>query len=108
MVKWAGDHQCINLRHLTTKSKTNISEVFHELAGYTAHIIVVYPAFRLSVDNSVWSAVKEIGEIASKNTAGFYAFDAKLLIESVQVPVQSVHSKVNAFAFQTCGVVKNK
>ena len=51
---------------------------------------------------------KEIGEIASKNTAGFYAFDAKLSIESVQVPVQSVHSKVNTFAFQTCGVVKNK
>ena len=108
MVKRACDHKRIYLRYLTAKSKTNISEVLHELAGNTTHITVMYPAFRFSIDNRVRRTVKEIGEIARENTARFYAFDAKLSIESMQVPIQPVHSKINTFAFQACGVTKNK
>ena len=108
VVKRVCNHQRVYLRHLTAKPETDISEILHELAGNTAHILVMYPTLRLSVNDGVRRTVEEIRKIACKNTTGFYAFNAKHSVKSVQVSVQPVHSEVYALTLQACGVIKNK
>ena len=78
--------------------------------------LFVMPRFLVGITHQVYR--HRVFAIAGVITALFlmllavlpslFAFDAKLSIESMQVPIQPVHSKINTFAFQTCGVIKNK
>lgn len=85
MVKRACDHKRIYLRHLTAKSKTNISEVLHELAGNTTHIIVMYPAFRFSIDNRVRRTV--ISDLPIEQTVGLCS------VSTSEYPVSMINMK---------------